>query len=148
MSREDEVREASRRFYAGLNSMANGDAGPLAKIWLHDETVTAMHPVGGRQVGWTAVRETFEQVARLASDGKIELKDQLIRIIGDVAYEAGIEHGRFTLAEENLTIEHRVTNIYQREADGWKMIHHHTDTSPAMIDVLSRLPSMAEKAVK
>jgi ketosteroid isomerase-like protein len=32
-----------------------------------------------------------------------------------------------------------VTNVYRREADGWKMIHHHTDLSPAMLDVLADL---------
>ncbi|HYU19986.1 MAG TPA: nuclear transport factor 2 family protein [Chloroflexota bacterium] len=34
---------------------------------------------------------------------------------------------------------HRVTNIYRREGGEWKMVHHHTDVSPAMNDLLSRL---------
>ncbi len=139
MSKEDEVRKASARFYAGLNRMVNGDAAPLADVWSHGEEVTALHPIGGRQVGWNAVRESFEQVARLASDGKVELRDQLIRVAGDVAVEAGIEYGRLTLAGERVAIEHRVTNIYRREAGAWKIIYHHTDPSPAMLDVFSRL---------
>ncbi|MEO6354113.1 MAG: hypothetical protein ABI656_00070 [bacterium] len=40
-----------------------------------------------------------------------------------------------------MTINHRVTNIYQREAGGWKLIHHHTDLVPAMLDVLNRSQS-------
>jgi ketosteroid isomerase-like protein len=139
MSTEDEVRNASKQFYTGLNRMANGDSGPLAGIWLHSAAVTAMHPIGGREVGWDAVRASFEKVAELASEGKIELKDQIIRVAGDVACEAGIEHGHLKLAGQQVTIEHRVTNIYQREAGAWKIVHHHTDISPAMLDVLSRL---------
>jgi ketosteroid isomerase-like protein len=139
MSTENEVRKASEQFYAGLNRMANGDAGPLTDMWFHSAAVTAMHPIGGREVGWDAVRGSFEQVAQLASDGKIELKDQLIQVAGDVAYEVGIEHGQFKLAGQQVTIEHRVTNIYRREAGAWKMIHHHTDISPAMLDVLTRV---------
>ena len=139
MSTEDEVRNASKQFYTGLNRMANGDSGPLADIWLHSAAVTAMHPIGGREVGWDAVRASFEKVAELASEGKIELKDQIIRVAGDVACEAGIEHGHLKLAGQLVTIEHRVTNIYQREAGAWKIVHHHTDISPAMLDVLSRL---------
>jgi ketosteroid isomerase-like protein len=146
MPTEDEVRKASKQFYAGLNRMANGDADPLADIWSHSTAVTAMHPIGGRQVGWDAVRTSFEEVAQLASDGKVELKDQLIHVAGDVAYEVGVEHGQLKLAGQQVTIEHRVTNIYQREAGGWKMIHHHTDASAAMLDVLSRLPSPSEQA--
>lgn len=139
MSTEDKVRNASKQFYAGLNRMVNGDGGPLADIWSHSAAVTAMHPIGGREVGWDAVRASFEKVAQLASDGKIELKDQLIRVAGDVAYEAGIEHGHLKLAGQPITIEHRVTNIYLQEAGAWKIVHHHTDISPAMLDVLSRL---------
>jgi ketosteroid isomerase-like protein len=139
MSTEDEVRKASKQFYAALNRMANGDAGPLADIWSHNTDVTTMHPIGGREVGWDKVRQSFEQVAKLASDGKIELKDQFIHAAGDVAYEVGTEHGQFKLAGQQVAIEHRVTNIYQREAGAWKIAHHHTDISPAMMDVLSRL---------
>ena len=139
MSTEDEVRKASNQFYAGLNSMANGDADPLADIWSHSAAVTSMHPIGGLEVGWDAVRTAFEKVAQLASGGKVELMDQLIHVAGDVAYEVGFEHGQLMLAGQQVTIEHRVTNIYQREAGAWKMIHHHTDTSPTMQDVLSRM---------
>jgi uncharacterized protein (TIGR02246 family) len=138
MSAEDEVRKASQQFYAALNRMANGDSGAMADIWSHSATVTTMHPIGGREVGWDAVRASFEQVAKVASDGKIELKDQLIRVAGDVAYEMGVEHGGMTLAGHQAAIEHRVTNIYQRQGGAW-MVHHHTDTSPAMLDILKRL---------
>lgn len=138
MSAEGEVRGASAQFYAALNRMLKGDAGPMQGIWSHGADVTAMHPIGGRHVGWDAVRTSFEKVSELASDGKVELRDQLVHIIGDVGYEAGVERGRVTLAAEPVTIEHRVTNIYRREGGIWKIIHHHTDTSPAMQDVLGR----------
>ncbi len=146
MSAVDEIRNASKQFYAGLNRMANGNADPLADIWLHRADVTAMHPIGGLKVGWDAVRESFEQVAKMASNGKIELTDQLISAVGDVAYEVGIERGQLKLAGERVAIEHRVTNIYRREAGAWKMIHHHTDTSQAMLDVISRLETRTRKA--
>jgi len=139
MSIEDEVHGASRQFYIAINRMANGDASQLKDIWSHSPTVTTMHPIGGREVGWDAVRESFEKVAQLASEGKVELRDQLIRVVGDMAYEAGVEHGQLKLAGNQVTIEHRVTNIYQREAGVWKLIYHHTDTSPAMLDVISGL---------
>jgi ketosteroid isomerase-like protein len=98
-----------------------------------------MHPIGGREVGWEAVRASFEQVAQMASDGNVELKDQLVQVAGEIAYETGTEQGRLTLAGHQATIEHRVTNIYRRQAGAWKLVHHHTDTSPAMLDILGRL---------
>lgn len=143
MSTEDEVRKASEQFYAALNRMANGDAGSLADIWSHSATVTTMHPIGGREVGWDEVKGPWQQVAQLASGGQVKLSDQLIQVSGDMAYEVGTEQGQFTLAGEQVSIEQRVTNIYRREAGGWKIVHHHTDISPAMLDILSRLQAEA-----
>jgi hypothetical protein len=83
MSTEADVREVSKQFYNALTKMARGNADQMGEVWLQEETSTAMHPIGGRDVGWTAVKKSFEQVAQLATDGKIELKDQLIRMVGD-----------------------------------------------------------------
>ena len=146
MSTEDEVRKASIQFYAALNRMLNGDARPLSDVWSHGSAVTTMHPIGGRQVGWNEVRESWEQVAQVASDGKVELKDQLIRVAGDVAYEVGVEHAEFKLGGQKVAGQIRVTNIYQQEAGVWKMTHHHTDLAPAMVEVLNRLQPAAGKA--
>ena len=139
MSSEDEVRAASAQFYAALNSMMAGDAAPLAEVWSHGANVSTMHPIGGREAGWDEVRGSFEQVAQLASGGHAELRDESIQVAGDMAYEVGIEQGQATLAGEQIAIEHRVTNVYRREAEGWKIVHHHTDLSPAMLELLGRL---------
>ena len=139
MSAKDEIRKASEDFYAALNRMANGDASSVTDIWSHGAEVTAMHPIGGRHVGWDAIKESFEQVAQIASGGKVELHDQRIQVAGDGAYEVGVERGAFTMAGHQTSIDQRVTNIYQREAGVWKLVHHHADTSPAMLEVLSQL---------
>ena len=139
MSKEDDVRKASMQFYNALTDMGNGIAGKMDELWSHDESVTAMHPIDGRDVGWSAVKNSFDQVAGIASDGKMELKDQLIRVVGDVAYEIGTETGEFKLAGNEVKIGQRVTNIYQLKDGQWKIIHHHADISPAMLDILSKL---------
>jgi len=148
MSAEEDVRKASKQFYSALTRMAKGNTDQMVEIWIHDETATAMHPIGGRDVVWEAVKKSFEQVAGLATEGEVELKDQLIRVVGDVAYELGIELGQFKLAGHQVNIEHRVTNIYKQKNGTWKMIHHHGDTSPAMLDVLSKLQSSTAKVEK
>jgi len=139
VSAADEVREASERFYAALNRMLNGNTAPLAGIWSHSATVTTMHPIGAREVGWDKVGQVWEQVAKVFSGGQVKLSDQLIQVSGDMAYEVGTERGQAKLGGQQVAIEHRVTNIYRRGAEAWKIVHHHTDVSPAMVDALSRL---------
>ena len=139
MPMEDEVRAASEKFYAALNRRFKGDAATLQAIWSHSKTVTTMHPIGGREVGWEQVRNGWEQVAALSTQGQVTLSDQFIQVVGDAAYELGVEHARFTLAGQAIAGEARVTNIYRRETGAWKIVHHHTDVVPGMIDVLGRL---------
>jgi len=139
MSAEDEVRNASNQFYAALNKMTNGDAQSLYGIWSHNSEVTTMHPIGGRQVGWKDVWETWDQTAHVASEGQVKLQDQFIRVVGDVAYEIGVENAGFRIAGQKVTDQLRVTNIYQKEGGTWKIVHHHSDISSAMVEILNKL---------
>lgn len=143
MTAEDEVRQASERFYAALTSMANGDASPMSATWTHREDVTTMHPIGQREVGWEQVGPVWEQVAAMCTEGQVRLHDQLIRVGTDLAYEVGVEKGEITMAGERVAFNGRVTNVYRREDGEWKIVHHHSDPSPAANDLLSRLQSPA-----
>jgi len=135
---EDQVRAASEEFYAALNRMLAGNASSLGDIWLQSSTVTTMHPIGGREVGWKQVRQSFEQVAQKSTGGRVEMTDRLIRIFGDVAYELGVEVAQFSIAGEPLSLNSRITNIYHREGEDWKIVHHHGDKSPGIFEALNR----------
>lgn len=139
MSEEDEVRAASATFYAALNTMLAGDASALSDIWAHTESVSTLHPIGRREVGWDAVRKSFEEVAHGSTGGRVEISDQLICVMGDVAYEIGVEHAQFAVAERPLTVNSRFTNIYRRENGTWKIVHHHGDKSPGIAEALDSI---------
>lgn len=141
MSIEDEVRNASKQFYAALNKMVNGSSQSLSDIWSHNSEVTTMHPIGGRQIGWKDVWATWDQTAQVASEGQVKLEDQFIRVVGDMAYEIGVENAGIMIAGQKITDQVRVTNIYQKEGGTWKIVHHHSDLSPAMVEVLKKLQS-------
>ena len=140
----DQVRLASKHFYSALNLMLNGNARPMADIWSHGAAVTSMGSVGGREIGWDQVRASWGKVAEAASHGKVELKDQIIEVSGNMAYEVGLEHFQSRFAGHDVQANLRVTNIYRREGGAWKIVHHHTDESPAMVNVLSQLPAPYE----
>lgn len=139
MSAETEVREATNQNSLAMNRMVNGDASQLPTLWSHGANVTTMHPIGGREVGWDAVWASFEGFAKLATEGSFELRDGHVQIVGDVACETGVEHAKGKLGGHPYAIEHRVTNIYQKEAGGWKLIHHHAEVSPGLLDLLGKL---------
>jgi ketosteroid isomerase-like protein len=133
------VKAASNAFYAALTKMCNGDASAMAGAWSHGATVTTMHPIGGRETGWDAVKASFEGVAKAAKGGGVKLKDQALQVSGGLAVEIGMEDGSITLGGETVKIAQRVTNVYKREGGAWKLVHHHADLSPAMIEAVKKL---------
>src|SRR5918999_4171611 len=137
MAAEDEVRQASEQFYAALNSTLDGDSSPMEEIWSHGSDVSAMHPFGGRMVGWEEVGASWEQAAQAFSGGQVAVDEMVVVPISeDAAYTLGTEHVQGSIGEETVGIDWRATNIYRREADGWKIVHHHTDFSKEVAEAL------------
>jgi ketosteroid isomerase-like protein len=137
MTAEDEVRQASEQFYTALNRTLDGDSSPMEEIWSHSSDVSAMHPFGGRMLGWEEVRDSWEQAAQAFSGGQVALDEMVVVPISeDAAYTLGTEHGQARIGEQTVGIDWRVTNAYRREADGWKIVHHHTDFSSEVAEAL------------
>src|SRR5688500_10233499 len=128
MALEDEIRQASEQFYAALNRELNGDPEPMVEVWSHGSDVASMHPLGGRQLGWEQVRDSWEQAASAFSDGQVSLNDLVVvPIADDAVYTLGTEQGQAKVGGESIRVDRRVTNIYRREGGSWKMVHHHAD---------------------
>lgn len=141
MSVEDEVRQASEQYYAALSSLLNGDSEPIKQVWSQSQDITAMNPYGGREEGWEQLQPVFERVAQMCvgSQVRIWLQDRRLLVGGELAYETGIEIGEGTVMGQPAAIHHRVTNIYRREENAWKMVHRHTDLNIAEKDIADQI---------
>jgi uncharacterized protein (TIGR02246 family) len=140
MAVNDEIQQVAEQFYAALQQLLTGDPAAMAAVWSHGPDVTTMHPLGGREVGWEQVRATWEQAAAVFTAGQVTVSDQVIvPLTEEVAYTVATERGEGTIGGEAISFEHRVTNIYRREDGVWKLVHHHTDLVPAMVDAIGRI---------
>ena len=136
---EDDVRAASDQFYGALEAMANGDASSMADVWSHEDDVTTMHPIGGREEGWAAVSGSWEGVAAASTDGTVTRTDQVIRVIGNAAYELCTESVSMTFAGEPMSLEGRATNVYRKEKGEWRVAHHHADLNAEFADKVANM---------
>lgn len=127
-----EVRQASDQFYATLNRALTGEiTDDMLDVFSHADDVTAMHPMGGRQVGWPEVRGSFEMGASAASGGSVKVSDLHITMLGnDAACTTGTEVASATVGGRTLSMSMRCTNVYRREHGAWKLVHHHVDLMP------------------
>jgi ketosteroid isomerase-like protein len=49
---------------------------------------------------------------------------------GDLAYTVGYERNKVKVDGEPRTYELRVTHVYRREDDHWRIVHRHGDVPP------------------
>jgi ketosteroid isomerase-like protein len=137
----DAVRDASDQFYGALDEMAKGDASSMADVWSHEDHVTTMHPIGGREEGWDAVKASWEGVASMSEGGEVTRTDQLIRVTGDLAYELCTESASMTIAGDQLSLEGRATNVYRKKNGEWNVVHHHADLHAAFAEMIANMGS-------
>lgn len=124
------LEAANNQFYEALNIMFTGDVGPVNAIWSHGEDITYMGPFGGMHSGWDQVGAEFANVAALKIGGKIACENLEVRVLGDVGYTLCVEAGENLDSEGNpVPVSHRATNVFRKENDTWKLVHHHTDIS-------------------
>lgn len=125
------VEQATAQFYASLNTMFTGDAGPMLEVWSHADDVTYMGPGGGFTLGWHDVNRAWETQAALKLGGKVEPYGMHVTVGSDLAFTQCVEKGSNLDAEgRTVQVSIRATNLFRKENGEWKMIGHHTDLLP------------------
>jgi ketosteroid isomerase-like protein len=131
---EKAVSEATAQFYAALNVMFTGDAGPMKDVWSHAADVTYMGPGGGFQVGWNQVLAIWEEQAAKKLGGSVKAERMRISVGRDIAVASNYEEGENTNADgKPAKVSIRATNVFRKEGGKWKMIGHHTDLLPFLV---------------
>jgi ketosteroid isomerase-like protein len=120
--------DAVARVQAAATKMTTGEGKPYIDAWSHADDVSLMGAWGGHEVGWPDLEERFGWVAKRFGGGSAMTYEQLLSYeSSDLAYTVGIEHGQ-AMADGALTpMALRVTHIYRRQVEEWKLVHRHAD---------------------
>ena len=113
-----------------LGSMAKGDAGPSTALWSRRDDVVLANPLGPPIVGFPSVVAETAQVASMFVGGEQPEFDEIVRWSSDdLGYVLAIEHAQVQRvgSDELVTIDLRVTTIFRREDDGWRVCVRHAD---------------------
>jgi ketosteroid isomerase-like protein len=123
----DEAVETARR---NLGSMAKGNAAPSVALLSQRDDVVLNNPLGPPIVGFANVAAEVERVASMFVDGDPPVFDEVTRWVSDdLGYVVAIEHSRVKRSgsEGFVPMDLRVTMIFRRESDGWRVCVRHAD---------------------
>ncbi|HEX3285144.1 MAG TPA: nuclear transport factor 2 family protein [Mycobacterium sp.] len=110
-------------------AMHNGQVGPRMALWSHHEPVSLFGAVL-TQHGWSAIEPAFEWLATTFHGGEsCDYEVLAAGASGDLGYIAGIEHSVVATSAdgEPKRYQLRVTTVFRREDDAWKVVHRHGD---------------------
>lgn len=123
----DQVMEQSR---AALDAIVKGSAEGYKALYSRRDDITLGNPFGGFGRGWDEVAEQLERAASHYRDGQTTAFETVVEYVGgDIAYTVEIERFRAKVggSDELSDLALRVTCVYRREEDGWKLVHRHGD---------------------
>lgn len=120
-----------RQMQAGV-AFRNGNLGPWVSTWSQHDPVTVTGAAVPLASGWDDVLATFQWVAGLyASCDDFDFELLAADASGDLAYTVGVERYHASTPDGRAVDNTlRVTHVYRRDPDGWRIVHRHGDHMP------------------
>ena len=122
---------AIEAFRQALDQYVKGDAGPALELVSRAEDVTLANPLGPPTRGPENVRMAASQAAATLRDGSVLGFEEVARYsTADLGYVVQLERvqARFVGSDTTMhPITVRVTMIFRREGDTWRVVHRHAD---------------------
>lgn len=112
----------------------NGRPAAAKALWSHADDVTLTGGSGGAiEKGWKNVSERLDWASANYSKGSQTNERILVTVNGNFAYVVGYQHIRFHVPGQSKESErhYRVTTVFRREPEGWRVVHRHADTMMA-----------------
>lgn len=122
----DGAVEAYRK---ALDPFLKGDAGPVAELFSRRDDVTLANPLGPPRLGRADVEKAIQEAAANFEDGSVRFEELSRYSTPELGYVVQLERTEVQLAgsEEMAPSSLRVTMIFRREGDTWKVAHRHAD---------------------
>ena len=131
MGEDLNLTEALERVTAALAAMGSGDPQPYIDCWAESEEATLFGAWGPIEKGYQQLTETFRWVGNRFKSGQLVPENTVVFASGDLAYTVGFERGEVVVdggIPRPMTL--RVTHIYRRFGDEWRLVHRHADFPP------------------
>ena len=117
-------------YQRSVEAFITGDPEPQKRLWSRADDAVLANPLVPVAQGWEAIARVLDETAALLHDGTASAVERISSFATpDLAYTVVIEHDLVRIGDAAAAAEStlRVTSIFRREADGWKVVHRHAD---------------------
>ncbi len=121
---------AVEAFRQALSAYVKGDPRPVTELFSQRDDVTLANPLGPPRRGPAEVDEAIAEGAAYLKDGSVRRFEEVARYsTPDLGYVVQLERtqARIDGREDMSPIALRVTLIFRREGDTWRIAHRHAD---------------------
>jgi len=120
-----------RNVDAAQLELQNGRPDAFKALWSRADDATLSGGFGGTvEKGWEAINRRLDWVGAQLSKGTNTIERIVAKENGDLGYVVQIEHIRFHVPgqEKESARDYRVTMLFRREPEGWRIIHRQADS--------------------
>lgn len=119
---------------AAARAYVNGDPAPLREISARASEATFFGPRGGHVRGAKEVTTRYDRDANAFAPGsETDFEVMHMAASDGIGYWVGhqVAKARMQGRDQPIPMTLRVTEIFRREGDAWKLVHRHADTLSA-----------------
>ena len=112
------------------HEFAQGRPAAFKALWSHSDNVSICGAFGGVESGWDKVASRLDWASSQFSEGTRTREEIRSAVGAEFAYLVQTEHIRFRVPgrTEESTLDLRVTMVFRREDDGWRIVHRQADS--------------------
>jgi ketosteroid isomerase-like protein len=125
-----ELEQVMKQDHRALAAFVRGDPGPKKELFSRLDDITVANPFGPPARGWNQVAEALEGAAAQLREGEpVGFERVSGYATADLAYIVELERYRIKVGggDDLVPVSLRVTTIFRREDDGWRVAHRHAD---------------------
>ena len=139
------AEEAENAFYEAIG---RSDLETLMRIWSDDEEIVCIHPTGQRLAGAAAIRESWRNIFDNTPHLTMRTKRSICWHGAILAVHSVVE---LLYIDDEPTPHGPMfsTNVYQRGANGWRLLSRHTSagTEASAGDLPGKAPETAARTL-
>lgn len=139
-----DVADLVRRCQDAAAALIRGDVRDYLGLFVHADDYTLIPPFGGApRHGFDSSEESVQQLSRFFTGGEAQVDVVQSYVSGDSVLLVLIERQHGTvggLPDQDWSL--RVTMLFRREGDDWRLVHRHADPLVREID-LQRAAALA-----